>query len=58
MIYGYARVSTDTQDCENQKLGVNAEARRRGMMIEKWGGHWDTGRLIPNWRLKNRKSSA
>ncbi|KAA6323093.1 putative DNA-invertase from lambdoid prophage Rac, partial [termite gut metagenome] len=23
MIYGYVRVSTDKQDCENQKLGVS-----------------------------------
>lgn len=26
MIYGYIRVSTDKQDCENQKIGIEQSA--------------------------------
>jgi DNA invertase Pin-like site-specific DNA recombinase len=36
MIYGYVRVSTDKQDCENQKLGVNAKAQQLELTIQKW----------------------
>ena len=36
MIYGYLRVSTDTQDYENQKTGVNALANRLGLTIDKY----------------------
>ena len=36
MIYGYLRVSTDKQDYENQKLGVNALAKRLGLTIDKF----------------------
>jgi DNA invertase Pin-like site-specific DNA recombinase len=36
MVYGYLRVSTDKQDCENQKLGVNAKAKELGVAIDKW----------------------
>ena len=35
-VYGYLRVSTDKQDCENQKIGVENMARSRGLEIEKW----------------------
>lgn len=35
-VYGYLRVSTDKQDCENQKIGVEALARTRGFSIENW----------------------
>ena len=28
MIYGYIRVSTNKQDCENQKLGIEAKAKK------------------------------
>ena len=27
MTYGYIRVSTDKQDCENQKFGIEQKAR-------------------------------
>ena len=36
MIYGYLRVSTDTQDYENQKTGVEALAKRLGLTIDKY----------------------
>lgn len=36
MIYGYLRVSTDTQDYENQKTGVIALANRLGVTIDKF----------------------
>ena len=36
MIYGYIRVSTDKQDCENQKLGIEAKARALGIIIDKY----------------------
>jgi DNA invertase Pin-like site-specific DNA recombinase len=36
MVYGYVRVSTDKQDCENQKLGVNTKAAELGVTVEKW----------------------
>lgn len=35
-VYGYLRVSTDKQDCENQKIGVEDLARARGLPIENW----------------------
>lgn len=36
MIYGYIRVSTDRQDCENQKLGIEAKAKSLGLSIERY----------------------
>ena len=36
MIYGYIRVSTDHQDCENQKLGIETKARSLGLTIDKY----------------------
>lgn len=36
MIYGYVRVSTDNQDCENQKLGIEAKAKNLGIKIDKY----------------------
>lgn len=36
MHYGYIRVSTDKQDCENQKLGIEQKAKMLGMRIEKY----------------------
>ena len=35
-VYGYLRVSTDKQDCENQKIGVEELARTRRLSIESW----------------------
>ena len=35
-VYGYLRVSTDKQDCDNQKLGVEALAEKLGLPIENW----------------------
>ena len=35
-VYGYLRVSTDKQDCDNQKIGVEELARARGLPIESW----------------------
>lgn len=35
-VYGYLRVSTDKQDCENQKIGVEDLAQTRGLPIESW----------------------
>ena len=35
-IYGYLRVSTDKQDCANQKVGVEALAKKLGLPIENW----------------------
>lgn len=34
MIYGYIRVSTDKQDCENQKLGIERKAASLGLSIQ------------------------
>lgn len=36
MIYGYIRVSTDKQDCENQKLGIEAKASALGLCIDRY----------------------
>lgn len=36
MIYGYIRVSTDKQDTENQKLGINEKAKMLGLEIQEW----------------------
>lgn len=36
MVYGYIRVSTDKQDCENQKLGIDAKARVLGITMDKY----------------------
>ena len=36
MIYGYIRVSTDSQDCENQKIGIEAKAAALGIRIDKY----------------------
>jgi len=36
MIYGYIRVSTDKQDCANQKLGIEAKAAALGLNIDKY----------------------
>lgn len=36
MIYGYIRVSTDKQDTENQKLGINDKAKLLGFEIQEW----------------------
>jgi len=35
-VYGYLRVSTDKQDCNNQKIGVEALAEKLGLPIESW----------------------
>ena len=35
-VYGYLRVSTDKQDCDNQKIGVEALAEKLGSPIENW----------------------
>lgn len=36
MIYGYIRVSTDKQDCANQKLGIESKAAALGLCIDKY----------------------
>ncbi len=36
MIYGYIRVSTDKQDCENQKLGIEQKAKQLNIKIDKY----------------------
>jgi len=36
MIYGYLRVSTSHQDCENQKIGINNLAAKKGFEVNKW----------------------
>ena len=40
-VYGYLRVSTDKQDCDNQKIGVENLACRLNLLIEenKIGGY-------------------
>ncbi len=35
-VYGYLRVSTDKQDYDNQKIGVEALAEKLGLPIESW----------------------
>jgi len=35
-VCGYLRVSTDKQDCDNQKVGVEALAEKLGLPIENW----------------------
>ena len=35
-VYGYLRVSTDKQDCDNQKIGVEALADKLNLSIESW----------------------
>ncbi len=36
MVYGYIRVSTDKQDCDNQKIGIEGKAAALGLRIEKY----------------------
>ena len=36
MVYGYIRVSTDHQDCKNQKLGIETKAATLGLTIDKY----------------------
>lgn len=36
MIYGYIRVSTDKQDCDNQKLGIEQKAKQLNVKIDKY----------------------
>lgn len=36
MVYGYIRVSTDKQDTENQKVGINEKATQLGLQIDEW----------------------
>jgi DNA invertase Pin-like site-specific DNA recombinase len=36
MNHGYLRVSTDKQDAENQRIGIDAEAVRRGLTIDEY----------------------
>ena len=36
MIYGYIRVSTDKQDCDNQKIGIEQKAKALGFKIERY----------------------
>ena len=36
MVYGYIRVSTDKQDCENQKTGIFYKAQTLGLSIDKY----------------------
>ena len=36
MTYGYVRVSTDHQDCNNQKLGIENKAKSLGLTIDKY----------------------
>ena len=36
MVYGYIRVSTDRQDCANQKIGIEGKARTLGLRIERY----------------------
>ncbi|MCQ2599151.1 MAG: recombinase family protein [Alphaproteobacteria bacterium] len=36
MIYGYIRVSTDKQDCENQKIGIETRAAALGVHIDMY----------------------
>lgn len=33
-VYGYLRVSTDKQDCDNQKIGVEALAKKLFIRLE------------------------
>ncbi len=35
-VYGYIRVSTDKQDCDNQKLGIEKKAKNLGVAIDKY----------------------
>jgi DNA invertase Pin-like site-specific DNA recombinase len=52
MIYGYVRVSTDKQDCDNQKLGVNKKAEELGVTVQKWiEDHGISGTKEPEERL-------
>ena len=36
MIYGYIRVSTDKQDCTNQKIGIESLAATMGVTIDRY----------------------
>ena len=36
MVYAYIRVSTDRQDCENQKVGIEAKAKALNLHIDKY----------------------
>ncbi len=36
MVYGYIRVSTDSQDCENQKIGIERKAHALGLEIGRY----------------------
>lgn len=50
MIYSYLRVSTDNQDEENQKLGVDRKAKELGVIIDKYVIDHMSGTTDPDQR--------
>lgn len=36
MVYAYLRVSTDSQDTDNQRIGINKKAQSLGLIIDKY----------------------
>jgi len=62
MIYGYIRVSTEFQDCENQKIGIESKAATLGLKIDKYikdagvSGSKDPDERALGWCLKKLKS--
>ena len=54
MVYGYIRVSTDRQDCKNQKLGIEAKATILGLAIDKYIEDAGAGTKEPEKRTLGR----
>ncbi len=50
MIYGYIRVSTDKQDCENQKLSIESKASATGLCPD--GVKWNLDKLKKSGKIR------
>ena len=50
MIYGYIRGSTDKQDCENQKLGIESKASATGLSQD--GVKWNLDKLKKSGKIR------
>lgn len=61
MVYGYIRVSTNKQDCENQKIGIEQKATILGLKIQKYiydngvSGTTEPGKRALGYCLKRLK---
>jgi hypothetical protein len=51
MVYGYVRVSTDSQTVENQRFEIERYCSKNNMAIDQWIEETISGTKIPEKRL-------